>query len=80
MASNTFSSPISIAPAALAARAALESGGQMTQIRVSVFTACGSRRRLRMTGPFLSVRSLTATSYLEEVGSRPTSKARMYLV
>jgi len=51
----------------------------MTQIRISVLTGCGSRNRFRMTGPFLSVRRRTCSSYLEEDGLRPTSKARIYL-
>lgn len=51
----------------------------MTQILRSVFTGCGSRMRLRTTGPFLSVRRRRWISYLELVGPRPTSAARRYL-
>ena len=49
----------------------------MTAMRMSVLTACGRRNRLRTTGPFLRVRTLTCISYFEEVGVRPTSNARM---
>jgi len=77
IASKISSSPTSDAPAAMASAAILESGGQITQIRISVFTAWGSRMRLRIMGPFFIVRSRTCISYLEDVGLRPTSKARM---
>ncbi len=76
-ASKTVSSPTTEAPALMAAFAIAESGGQMTQIRIEVFTGWGSCIRLRIVGPFLSVRSLRCISYLEDVGGRPTSKARM---
>jgi hypothetical protein len=73
------SSPTRTAPAARASAAACESGAAMTQMRTSVFTGWGSRKRFRTTGPFLSVRRRTCSSYLEEDGLRPTSKARIYL-
>ena len=56
-----------------------ESGGAMTQMRRSVLTGWGRRRRLRTTAPFLGVRRRTCSSYLLEVGRRPTSAARRYL-
>ena len=71
------SSPTSFAPALKAVVAMGESGGQMTHIRADVLTGCGNRRRLRTAGPFLSVLRLICISYLEEVGGRPTSKARI---
>ena len=49
----------------------------MTQMRREVSTACGSWRRLRTAGPFFAVRRRMARSYLDELGGRPTSKARM---
>jgi hypothetical protein len=73
------SSPTRTAPADRASAAAFDSGSAMTQMRTSVLTGCGSRNRFRTTGPFFSVRRRTATSYLDEVGLRPTSKARIYL-
>lgn len=33
-----------------------------------------------MTGPFLMVRILSATSYVTDAGGRPTSEARKYLL
>ena len=51
----------------------------MTQMRIDVSTACGRRTRFRTAGPFLALRRRTARSYFDEVGERPTSKARIYL-
>lgn len=75
--SNSSSSPHTEAPTAWAAVAIGEGEGQMTAIRSEVLTGCGSRSRFRTAGPFLVVRSLSARSYLAEVGTWPTSKARM---
>ena len=77
MASMIWSSPTSVAPALMACAAAGESGGQITAMRREVWTGWGRRRRLRTAGPFLRVRRRMARSYLEEVGGRPTSKARI---
>ena len=74
------SSPTSVAPADRASCPALESAGAMTQMRRSVLTECGSRNRFRTTGPFFRVRRRTWSSYLEDEGFRPTSKARMYCI
>ncbi len=49
----------------------------MTAMRREVLTGCGRRRRERTAGPFFMVRRRMARSYLEEVGGRPTSNARM---
>lgn len=78
-ASNTVSSPTTVAPAVRAASAWTESGGQMTHMRRPVFTGYGRLSRLRTTGPFLRVRRRRAISYFGDVGGWPTSKARMYL-
>lgn len=51
----------------------------MTQMRRELSTAWGRRTRLRTAGPFFAVRRRIARSYFEEVGERPTSKARIYL-
>lgn len=74
------SSPTSVAPADRASWPALESAGAMTQMRRSVLTECGNRNRFLTTGPFLRVRKRTCSSYLEDEGFRPTSKARMYCI
>lgn len=52
----------------------------MTAILMSVFTVYGSLIWFRRTGPSFFVRSLIAQSYFTDVGCRPTSNARMYLI
>ena len=51
----------------------------MTHIRLEVSGGKGNLNRLRTTGEFLGVRSLTARSYFDDVGRWPTSKALIYL-
>lgn len=75
MISKMVSSPTRMAPASRAAVAKGPGEGQITAIFRLVLTGWGSWRRLRTTGPFFKVRILSARSYFEDVGERPTSKA-----